>query len=293
MVSMKIADLNEFASDARRITDRDKSTGPKSPEGKLRSALNAVKHGLAAKNLLLPGEDVESYESRLDGVFTALAPADEAQAQLAALIADDLWKLERLGRIEHGIVAGRIEELLGLTQASEEVAKTTSALVVLGTALRQWEAQPVPAERNAEFIRRLTLLSDAVDTVEGLVVDLPADLMAQCNALLAQLHYAVGGKVVPMGSYPEVFHAAGKVMGALMKKGDQDEAAQQELRKAIATIALPNEAELKKLARYRKLMEEGLQRRLQSLEQLRKLAVASVETTEKAREFRVKLRVVG
>ncbi|MBE2254326.1 MAG: hypothetical protein IAE78_32665 [Myxococcus sp.] len=293
---MKIADLNELAADAKRLTDRAKSTGPKSPEGKLRSAMNAVKHGLAAKNLLLPGEDVESYESRLDGVFMALAPADEAQAQLAALIGDDLWKLARLDRIEQGIVLGRIEELLGLTHTSDAAARTTSALVVLGTALRQWEAQPQPTERNADFIRRLTAMSDAVDTVENLVIDLPVELMSRCNELLARLHIPIGGNVVPMDVYTEVFQAAGKVMGVLMNKGDQDEAAQGELRKAIATIALPNEAELKRLARYKKMLEDSLQRRLQTLEQLRKLVVASpatAETTERAREYRVKLRLVG
>lgn len=67
------------------------------------------------------------------------------------------------------------------------------------------------------------------------------------------------------------------------------------MRKSIATVALPSEAELKKLQRYRKILEEGLQRRLAALDQLRKLGDATVRSdSEKAtaREFRVKLRVV-
>lgn len=293
---MKIADINEFAADVKSLTGRAKATGPKSPEGKLRSALNAVKHGLASKNLLLPGEDVESYESRMDAVFTSLAPTDEAQAQLVALVADDLHKLDRLAKIEHGLLLGRIEELLGLTQASAAAASTANALMTLGTALRRWEAQPLPVERDKDFIHRLSVLSDAMDTVEGLVSDLPAGLITRCSDLLARLHMPIGGRVVPNDIYTELFDAAGKVMAALMNKGDRNEATQGELRKAIAAIALPNEAELKKLARYKRLLEDGLQRRLQAFEQLRKLAVASPatpETTDKAREYRVKLRVVA
>lgn len=295
MVDMNTANLKDFTAAAKRLADQTKSTGPTTEQGKLKSSLNAVRHGLAAKNLLLPGEDAETYESRMDGVFTSLAPTDEAQAQLAALVADDIWKLDRLAKIEQGLLLGRIEELLGLTEAAESSGRTVSALNALGTALRGWEAQPIPTERDQDFLGRLTAMSEALDVVEGLVAGLPADLMHRSQDLLAQLHYSVGGRVVPTDAYAELFKVAGKVMVALMGRGDRDVTVQQELRKAIATIALPNEADLKKLARYRKLLEEGLQRRLQALEQLRKLAVASpvAETTEKAREYRVKLRVVA
>ena len=61
-----------------------------------------------------------------------------------------------------------------------------------------------------------------------------------------------------------------------------------------AAISLPDEGELKKLARYRKLLEEGLQRRLLALEQMRKMneGRAAEQGSERAKEFRVKLRLV-
>jgi hypothetical protein len=68
------------------------------------------------------------------------------------------------------------------------------------------------------------------------------------------------------------------------------------LRAAITGIALPDEAELRKLGRYRKLLEDSLQRRLAALEQLRKLTAERREAgadAEKSREFRVRLRVVA
>ena len=37
-----------------------RSTGPRTDEGRAKCRLNAVKHGLAAQALLLPGEDAET-----------------------------------------------------------------------------------------------------------------------------------------------------------------------------------------------------------------------------------------
>ncbi|GMU61123.1 MAG: hypothetical protein AMXMBFR34_28860 [Myxococcaceae bacterium] len=293
---MKIAEIKELSAAARNLAASGKSTGPTSLAGKVRSSLNAVRHGLAGQNLLLPGEDRGQYEARMDGVFTALAPADDAQAQIVALVADDLWKLDRLGRIEQGVITGRIEELLRMTQAAEESGRTARALVALGTVLHRWDAPPVATVKDIEFTRRLDAMIEATEVVLHAAPDLVRAEVDHLNQLLALLQGVDRDAVLPAELAAQAFSVARRVMATLMKKGDLEEAREAELRRAIATIALPDEGELKKLARYRKLLEEGLQRRLQALEQLRKLAVASpatAEASEKAREFRVKLRVVA
>ena len=105
---MKIVETKKLAAESR-------ATGPTSVMGKTRSAINAVKHGLAGKNLLLPGDDPVEYAARMDALFTSLAPKDEGEAQFVALVADDMWKLGRLARIEKGVSLARIEELLAIT----------------------------------------------------------------------------------------------------------------------------------------------------------------------------------
>jgi hypothetical protein len=52
-----------------------------------------------------------------------------------ALVADDLHKLDRLGKIEKGINLGRIEELLALTGSGEKAGTIVNAIQALGQAL--------------------------------------------------------------------------------------------------------------------------------------------------------------
>lgn len=161
---MTLAEIRELHAAAK--TGATRGTGPRTEKGKLRSSLNAVRHGLAATHMLLPGEDSAEYERRMDAVFEALAPADEAQAQLVALVADDLWKLERLGKIEQGSSLARIEELLGHTASAETCSTLTTAMSGMARAITTWEAAPLPQERDDEFKRRYQLLSGAITFVE-------------------------------------------------------------------------------------------------------------------------------
>src|SRR3954453_153497 len=48
------------------IKNASHSTGPRSPEGRRRASLNAIKHGLRAEALALPHEDVEELKQMTD-----------------------------------------------------------------------------------------------------------------------------------------------------------------------------------------------------------------------------------
>jgi hypothetical protein len=51
-----------------------KSTGPKTAAGKARVSLNALKHGLSAKTIVLPQEDEQAYHQRLEAWTAELQP---------------------------------------------------------------------------------------------------------------------------------------------------------------------------------------------------------------------------
>jgi hypothetical protein len=89
-----------------------KSTGPRTPEGKDAVRLNALRHGLLSKEMLLPGEDEKALTELGDTLRDELEPVGELENLLVNRIIAAHWRLRRLGRVETGIFAWeRSEEL--------------------------------------------------------------------------------------------------------------------------------------------------------------------------------------
>ncbi len=84
-----------------------KSTGPKSPEGKARSARNAVTHGLASDPARNPGDPPEAFQDALKQWFADLNPRGIAQRTLAERACRAAWNLRRCDRFEDASAALR------------------------------------------------------------------------------------------------------------------------------------------------------------------------------------------
>jgi hypothetical protein len=80
-----------------------KSTGPKTPEGKTNVRLNAMRHGLLSKEVLLPGEDEEAFRELGEHLRDELQPVGELENLLVDRAVAAVWRLRRLGRVEAGI----------------------------------------------------------------------------------------------------------------------------------------------------------------------------------------------
>jgi hypothetical protein len=78
-----------------------RSRGPKTSEGKARSAPNALKHGLRAqKYVVLPDEDAAEFAAFEAALVEELAPEGALQSILVGRIARAAWRLERAERLE-------------------------------------------------------------------------------------------------------------------------------------------------------------------------------------------------
>jgi hypothetical protein len=83
-----------------------KSCGPKTPEGKARSAQNALKHGFRAqKHVVLPSEDAAEFEALEAALIEELAPHGALQAALAQRVVSAVWRLSRAERLEAELFA--------------------------------------------------------------------------------------------------------------------------------------------------------------------------------------------
>jgi hypothetical protein len=95
-----------------------KSRGPKTGEGKARSAQNALRHGLRAqKYLVLPEEDAAEFAALEAALLAELAPVGALQTVLARRVAVAAWRLARADRLEVELFEER-----GYTNASPGLA---------------------------------------------------------------------------------------------------------------------------------------------------------------------------
>lgn len=84
-----------------------KSTGPKTEEAKSIVSKNAVKHGLLARETLLPWENGDELIALRERLIKALNPEGELELLLTDRIISLTWRLCRAGRIETAIFVWR------------------------------------------------------------------------------------------------------------------------------------------------------------------------------------------
>ena len=77
-----------------------KSTGPRTAAGKAASSQNALRHGLAARAAVVPGEDPADLRRFRAELVAALAPRDGREEVLAEAAAEAAWRLRRVWRAE-------------------------------------------------------------------------------------------------------------------------------------------------------------------------------------------------
>ena len=81
-----------------------KSTGPQTPEGKAAVKLNALRHGLRARTVVLPGENSEDFQQLCDDLETEWNPASRSEQFYVEQMAISQWKLTRIEVAEKSIV---------------------------------------------------------------------------------------------------------------------------------------------------------------------------------------------
>ena len=94
--------------DANR-RNAQKSTGPKTPEGKTAVRLNSLKHGLRAQTLILPGEDPSQFHQLCAGLESEWQPQSATARFYLEQMAIAQWKLRRLEVAEANLLGQDLE----------------------------------------------------------------------------------------------------------------------------------------------------------------------------------------
>jgi hypothetical protein len=93
------------AANAANILNSKLSTGPTSPEGKDRIKFNALKSGLFARTIVLPGEELSDYEALGTHLTGHYRPQTDTERELVTTVQNTTWRLNRAVELEFGLYA--------------------------------------------------------------------------------------------------------------------------------------------------------------------------------------------
>jgi hypothetical protein len=95
-----------MATEAQVMANRanaQKSTGPRTAEGKAVVAQNAVKHGLRARVDVIRGEDQAEFDMQREALLGELAPVGLKESMLAERIVSLSWRLQRAACLQNEV----------------------------------------------------------------------------------------------------------------------------------------------------------------------------------------------
>ena len=133
-------DRRTTLSSVRRIEanrqNAQRSTGPKTAEGKARVAQNAMAHRLFSRQSLLPDEAPQELEDLRESLRADLSPEGPQEEVLVELMVDALWRRRRLGRVEAGIYSSQHYRILANRARREARRYEQSELTALEERLK-------------------------------------------------------------------------------------------------------------------------------------------------------------
>jgi hypothetical protein len=260
-------------SKGRHITP--KKPGPKSAEAKAITSLNALRHGLSAKCILIQGEHEEAWHSHRSAVFAAIGPEGAVEEGLAERVAVQLWRLRRLVRFETATLSR--EEPIELLPPINPLSANRTAFT-----LEQHEEEMRMAEEALDAIQTfaegddddLLSVSDLTHSWSLLLDALEADIEEHEHPAVVTLG-ALRGAVSELCDYYEETleeaqeRATEAAEEAVQTARDALAFAQRSAATAQAEKAVALDATLDRIVRYEAHLERSLMRTLAEIDRAR------------------------
>ena len=166
------------------------STGPVTEEGKRRSRLNAVRHGLTAETIIDALEDAEDYAAFELAVTSDYDAQTAVERELVLRLASLLWRLRRATAIESGLFKIQAKQLLQFQRrrrGSEERQKVIESIYRNGVANGDADVFATHTESGSALISaaadRYDDLTQSFVRLSNLATD-PLDRLSRYEATL-------------------------------------------------------------------------------------------------------------
>jgi len=156
------------------------STGPATPEGKAAVRLNAIKYGIHAESLIIPGEDPEEFEQFKEFQLDAWLPQTTAEQQCVDQLTTDSWRLNRLLNAESkmwdsGIdtldqkapILDRVSRMIDRLQRSiRQITRELQRLQALHAKNKAKSVAPQPPANQSQYLTQLLRLQADSDQLD-------------------------------------------------------------------------------------------------------------------------------
>lgn len=150
----------------RNRANSQHSTGPVTEEGKHRSSMNALRHGLTSQQLvILPDENKDDYDRILEAFRAEYDPQGATELHLTQSLIDLAWRLRRVVTLETNLLIEalptelQIKSLATLSMHSQRLSRQFEKTRAELQALQQ-------SRRDAEQ-EQLTQLLDIMEMKES------------------------------------------------------------------------------------------------------------------------------
>ena len=146
---------------AANRANAQRSTGPRTAQGKIASSKNSRIHGILSRDLTVGNEDPAEYAALLDELVNDFKPEGASEHLLAEKIAIALWKMKRLNAVESATVKQAQRTITARSTASSpeyedpglRTALTANAIPVNSLRFIRYQAQ-----LEGQYYRALTML---------------------------------------------------------------------------------------------------------------------------------------
>jgi hypothetical protein len=122
------------ATSQRRIranrANARRSTGPRTAAGKARVSMNALRHGLLARQIVLANEAGDNFDAMVAEHVRKFGPADGVELNMIEEMAAAAWRLRRAWAIETRM----LDEGVQSAQPGNELARIAAAFSGLASA---------------------------------------------------------------------------------------------------------------------------------------------------------------
>jgi hypothetical protein len=195
-----MATLKQFEANRRNA---QKSAGPKTPEGKAAVSMNALRHGLRARTVVLPGEDPTEFHQLCNDLESEWTPQSRTEQFYVEQMAVSQWKLTRMEVVEVNIfkdtdAKSQLSRLDCLWQAECRLERSYARAQRELERLQKSRPQPIqppedPAPAPAAEAEVGQAVSPVQSTASATDIKTPAPDFAQSEGVLGVNESAILG----------------------------------------------------------------------------------------------------